>query len=145
MNETYRAGNAAERQRLLWLTAQLTDADLNRKLDDGWTIAAHLAHLAFWDQYALSLINGWERSGFMKVTLATVDALNEAAHLLSNAIPPQAAIQLAQAAAEAMDRKLETITPELANAIEAGGHIRILRRALHRREHLDEIEKVLGA
>jgi len=145
MNEIYASENAAERERLVRLTSQLTKADLARELDDGWTIAAQLAHLAFWDQYALSLVEGWERNGFVKVTLVSVDALNEAAHLLSDAIPPPAAIQLAQAAAEAMDRKLETITPELAAAIEAGGHIRVLRRALHRREHLDEIEKVLGA
>jgi hypothetical protein len=144
MNETYMAENAAERQRLFSLTSHLTDADLTRKLDDGWTIAAQLAHLAFWDQYALSLVNEWERNGFVKVMLVSVDALNDAAHLLSDAIPPRAALQLARAAAEALDQKLETLTPELAHAIETGGHIRVLRRALHRREHLDEIEKVLG-
>jgi len=145
MNEAYVAENTAERQRLVRLTAHLTDADLNRKLDDGWTIAAELAHLAFWDQYALALVKVWEHTGFNTVSSGNVDAINEAAHLLSAAIPPQAAVQLAQAAAEAIDRKLETLTLALAAEIEAGGRVRILRRALHRREHLDGIEKELSA
>jgi hypothetical protein len=38
---------------------------------------------------------------------------------------------------------LESITPDLEAAIEASGHVRLLRRAMHRREHLDRIESAL--
>jgi hypothetical protein len=46
-------------------------------------------------------------------------------------------------AAEAIERKVESLSPELASAIDAGGYTRILHRALHRREHLDQIEQAL--
>jgi predicted transcriptional regulator len=45
--------------------------------------------------------------------------------------------------AEAIDRKVESISPELAAAIETAGYVHFLRRAIHRRQHLDQIEFVL--
>ena len=72
-----------------------------------------------------------------------VDAINEAVRVLSAAIPLRAAAELARTAAEAIDRKIDGISAELAAAIEAAGRPRILRRSEHRREHLDQIEKAL--
>jgi len=46
-------------------------------------------------------------------------------------------------AAEAIDRKVTTMQPEQASAIEAGGYPRILHRALLRSEHLDQIEEAM--
>ena len=46
-------------------------------------------------------------------------------------------------AAEAIDRKVETLPLELAVAIETDGDARILHRALHRSEHLDQIEEAM--
>jgi len=59
-------------------------------------------------------------------------------------MPAQAAVKLLQSAAEAIDQYLEGIPPELRAAIEAGGRVRLLKRAMHRGEHLDQIEKVLA-
>jgi len=53
-------------------------------------------------------------------------------------------IPLVRDAAEAIDRRVEELPAQLAIAIETGGHPRILRRALRRREHLEQIEKALG-
>ncbi len=143
MKTTYAADNASQRERLFALTAKWTETDLTRPLANGWSVATKLAHLAFWDQYYLPLIEQWERTGF-KSSSIDVDAVNEAVRFLSRAIPPTAAVQLVRAAAEAIDRKLESITPDLEVAIEASGRVRLLRRAMHRREHLDQIEEALG-
>jgi len=73
-----------------------------------------------------------------------VDEINAAVGAISLAILPQSAAQLTVAAAEAVDRHLENMNPELIATIEANGGVRILNRALHRREHLDQIEQALG-
>ena len=46
----YPQQNREARDRILALTANLSEADLSRPLDGGWTIGAELAHLAFWDR-----------------------------------------------------------------------------------------------
>jgi hypothetical protein len=125
------------------ITSNLTEEELARPMADGWTVAAKLIHLTFWDRYYLALVEDWERSGFTPFS-SNADALNESVLVLSRAIPPKAAVQLIQAAAEAIDQKIAGLSPELASAIEAGGHPRLLRRFLHRREHLDEIEGFLA-
>jgi Mycothiol maleylpyruvate isomerase N-terminal domain len=53
VDRTFIAENDAERARLRALVTRLNDADLARPMPTGWTIAAILAHLAFWDQRAL--------------------------------------------------------------------------------------------
>src|SRR5213078_3423656 len=56
MNETYLANNEASLTRLRALVERLTDDDLRREMRDGWTVAALLAHLAFYDRMRLE---GW--------------------------------------------------------------------------------------
>ena len=135
--------NAIERERLRTLAARMSDDDLSQPLGDGWTPATVLAHLAFWDQRQLVLLKKWEREG-VKPSPVDVDTINEAVRTLCLALPPRAAAQLAMAAAEAVDHELEQIPPDLVAAIEAAGLVRALRRALHRREHLDPIEAALA-
>jgi hypothetical protein len=144
MNSTCLADNANQRKRLFGLTERLTPSDLAREMPNGWSVATKLAHLAFWDRYYLSLIEKWERTGY-EADPIEIDAVNEAARFLSCAIPPAAAVKLARAGADAIDRRLEAISPELEAVLEASGCVRLLRRAMHRREHLDQIEEALGA
>ena len=60
-DRTYIARNDAERARLRALVARLSDADLARPMPGGWTVAAVLAHLAFWDQRIMVLLERWEQ------------------------------------------------------------------------------------
>lgn len=143
MNRTYAVENAHERQRLQTLISSLSDEDMNRRLANGWTVAITLAHLAFWDQRQLVLLKRWERNGVQPAP-ADVDTINEAVRILAAALPSRTAAQLAIEAAEAIDHELEQISADLAAEIEARGHSRMLRRALHRREHLDKIEQALS-
>ncbi len=143
-DRSYIAENTIERERLRALVARMSDEDLHRPLADGWTVAATLAHIAFWDQRGLALLERWERKGVGPSPMpADVDAINDAARALCLAIPPRAAAELAVAAAEALDRKLEQLTPEMLAQMEAAGSPLRLKRSIHRREHLDEIERLL--
>ncbi len=134
--------NASERKRLRVLVAKLTDEDLTRPLGDGWTPASLLAHLAFWDQRQRLLLEKWKQTG-VGPSPVDVDIINEAVREICSALQPRAAAQLALDAAEAIDHLLEHIGPDFIRELETLENERIFRRAIHRREHLDQIEQKL--
>ena len=55
--------NDSQRQRLRDFVAKVTDTELKRPLEAGWTVAAVLGHVAFWDQRTLLLLERWSRDG----------------------------------------------------------------------------------
>jgi hypothetical protein len=144
LKPTYVSANDAQRDRLLALLARLTDEDLARRLPNGLTVSTVLVHLAFWDDYTCSALRQWQHSGFSD-TRTNFEALNSAIITLAAAIPDRAAVEMVRAAADAVDREAETVSPELAAVVQANGKPRSLERAQHRREHLDQIEDLLVA
>ena len=48
MDRSFVAQNAQERKRLRLLVERLTDEELSLPMEDGWTIATALGHLAYW-------------------------------------------------------------------------------------------------
>jgi len=56
LDNPYVQGNTSEREYLVSLVNRLTDDELSCPLEAGWTVSAVLAHLAFWDQRALTLL-----------------------------------------------------------------------------------------
>jgi len=142
-DQSYISENAAEREHLRSLANRLTDEELARPLDAGWTVSAVLAHLAFWDHRALVLIKKWEREGIGPSPMDT-DIVNEATRLLCLAIPPRTAAELAISCAQNIDQAIERISPAMAADIERIGKTVRLNRADHRRDHLGQIEKTLG-
>ncbi len=144
MDTGYIQRNQAASRRLSELVARLTDQDLQASLgDDGWTVKAALAHLAFWDRYSAGLLDGWSASGFQAVA-TSADHVNAAAVGDWLALPGDHVRREVIAAAEAIDRKIEALTSELAEAIAAGGRARTLDRSRHRTEHMDQIVAALG-
>jgi hypothetical protein len=141
----YVAENDTERARLEALVKGLSDADLQRPMAGGWTVAAVLAHLAFWDQRAFILLDRWQRDGTTPPAdnEADVDWINDAAKPMFLILPPRKAAELAVAVAEAADRKAASLPDELVRRNASAGTPVNLVRATHRREHLDEIERAL--
>ncbi len=143
MEQRFVMENARERERLRSLVSRISDKELCQPLNAGWTVAAALAHLAFWDQWALVLMRKWKTS---PVSVSPVDSnlLNDALLPLSLTIPPREAANLAVKSAEAIDRELEEASPEFITAIEGLRQPARLYRATHRKLHLDEIESTLS-
>ena len=146
LDRHYVTENNAERARLQALVKSLSDAELARAMPAGWTVAGILAHVAFWDQRALVLLERWESDGTTPPANneADVDWINDAAKPLFLALPPRQAAEVALAVAEAVDRKVERLSDDLLRRNAAAGSPVNLVRATHRREHLDEIEHALG-
>lgn len=135
--------NRAARERLRDRLSRLTDEELRRPLEGGWTVAAALCHLAFWDRRARLLLERLERIG-AEPEAADIDLLNDG--LLDEwlAIPPREAVRLALEAAEAVDRTVERFSDELVARVLAFGNPMRVDRSLHRQAHLDEIDRALG-
>lgn len=141
----YVARNDTERARLKALVAKCSDADLACPMPAGWTVAGVLAHLAFWDQRIVALLDQWEKKSIapgLEVE-ADIDWINDAGKPLLLALPPPKAAGLAVAIAETADRRVAAMSNDLVAKNAAAGNPLNLSRADHRREHLDEIERVL--
>lgn len=139
----YFAENAASRNELQNLIQSLDEAALRRPMEAGWTVSSVLAHLAFWDQRGLLLIEKWEKEGVGPSPL-DIDLVNEATRGFFLAIPPRTAVEITLAYAAAMDQKIEQLSPEMIAAIETSGKTVRLDRAHHRRMHVEEIKQLLG-
>ena len=140
--------NDRERARLASLVERLDHGELSRIVHDRWTVAAKLAHLAFWDRIALAVLERWAAGEAYETPQPQWfdDVINEAVLVESLTLHGAAARQLVLAAAEAIDRRLRSLEPGHAERLLVDHDAAwLLRRHVHRREHLDEIEGVLGA
>ena len=140
--------NDRERRRLVLLVASLDEAALAEGVHGRWTVAAKLAHLAYWDRFALALLRRWA-SGEDYTTDALPDfyddTLNDAQLAEHLALLPREAARLAVGAAEAIDARLHALPAEAAVSLLTDRDASwLLRRHNHRAEHLVEIDLALG-
>lgn len=144
-DRSYIAENDRERRRLEALVARLDEVALGRAMPAGWTVAGVLAHLAFWDQRSIVLIEMLARGAKVHVEIREdVDWINDAAKPAQLALPPRRAATLAVETARAADQAVAALSEDLLARNTAAGSPVYLLRARHRREHLDEIEKALA-
>jgi len=133
--------NRASTERIRALVRRLTDEEMLHPVGEHWTVAIVLAHLAFWDRRAMYVLDMTEREG--KLFIPEIDIfVNDLSLPLWAAIPPDAAARIAIETAEALDRRLENFPPALLEEIYAYNK-RWVVRALHRGEHLDEVDAAL--
>ena len=137
--------NSKARARLKALVGRLSDADLARPMPAGWTVAGVLGHVAFWDQRTLVLLDAWEKTGAVPPRLRAedVDWINDAGKPFLLALSTRQGADLGVSIAEAVDRKIETLTDDIVARIAAAGNPINLHRGEHRHEHLDQIEAAL--
>ena len=134
--------NARENDHLRKLVERLSDEGLRTPMEAGWTVSAVLAHLAFWDQRAIMLIEKWKQEGVSESAI-DVDVVNDVTRRFCLAIQPGKAAELAITIADEIDQLIMDLNPEMVEAILTKGTTVKLNRADHRRTHLGEIEKVL--
>lgn len=139
--------NARELERLRGLVERLTDEEVGSPVDDHWTVAGVLGHIAFWDGRVLALAQKLESGRPFSPSddePEDVDWINDAARPLIHAIAPREATQLALRIAEETDRKVASLPPDRVFPNDPASPLNALR-ATHRAEHLDQIESALEA
>lgn len=142
MTTPFAQENDASRRRLETLVRRLSMQELVRTTTSGWTVAALLAHLAYWDQRIIVLLKRWKEHG-VDLSPVDADAVNDAIKPICLALDPQAAVELCLSSAQAVDAELEAISDALFEEIQASPNHFRFNRALHRTDHLDEIEQLL--
>lgn len=146
-DRSYIAENEAELQRLRDLVDGLSDEELMHPMPAGWSIGAVLAHMAFWDNRIVTMLDRWGADGRGVAPTyeeEAVDWINDACKPIFLAMPPRVAARTALDAAEAADRAVARMSDELLARNEETGLIINPVRAEHRLEHLDEIEQALS-
>lgn len=146
MTFPYAQQNAASRQRLQALISRLSDSDLARTTDYGWTVAALLAHLAFWDHRMSNILKRWQTEALDPSEIDSA-VVNDSLRVICHALDPRAAAELAIAAAEKIDSELETLNNEFVKKLEEHAEATStqfrMNRSLHRNAHIDDIEALL--
>jgi hypothetical protein len=145
-DDLWRDRNRAQRDRLRALVARLSDDDLAQPLGGGWTVAAALAHLAFWDRFVLARWEEAVRTGAATPRVfadGLADLINEASLSQWLALDPRSAAREAIEAAELGDQRIEKIDPTMIDAAFASGRAALVERSIHRQAHLDDIERAV--
>lgn len=145
MDQTYIERNDASRDRLQDLARSLDETTLQRQLNDDWTIAAALAHVAFWDQVCLARWRAVEAGGSLDDFPDDVaELVNQASLPAWRALPAQTAAALLIRATDEVDAAIAALPDELVQRARDEGNEYMLDRTDHREEHTVEIERTLG-
>ena len=143
MIKDHNARNRAARERIDALIVRLGERDI--ALDDGWTAAALLAHLAFWDRLAATRLDNYlhDREPPVVTPDAVIDLINSAGIRQWKDTPARVAAAQVRDAAAALDRLIETLPADALAALVALDRPLLIDRSIHRKEHLDQIERAL--
>jgi hypothetical protein len=143
MDPSYVQLNRAATERMRRLVARLSDAELHHEVGEHWTVSIALAHLTFWDRRVLLALDRTAQGG--KLFTPEIDlVVNDVALPLWAAIPPRRAAQLAIDTADMLDKRLEALPEPLLDQLFQYNR-RWVIRALHRNEHLDDVDAALAA
>jgi hypothetical protein len=137
--------NARELEHMHALIEGMSEEQLRIPVNDHWTVAGVLGHIAFWDARMLSLADKLERGvpfSPSDTEPEDVDWINDASRPLIHAIPPLEAARLALRIAEDTDTRVATLPPDRLWPRDPHSPLYAVR-ASHRGEHLDDIDDAL--
>jgi hypothetical protein len=136
--------NTRQRERLRALVERLDDEALSAPVNEFWTVAGVLGHIAYWDIRVLVLAEKIAREEPWAAGDAEPDGdwLNDSTRPLIHAIPPRDAAQFALRIAEETDALVATLPLDRMWPDDPDSPISAARSE-HRGEHLDEIEAAL--
>lgn len=139
------AANGRELARMRSLVSRLSDRQLGAMVNEYWSAAGVLGHIAFWDGRALYLAGKLRRRESLTASEnepEDVDWINDSSRPLIHAIAPRALAELAVSIAEETDEVVASLPDELLAGLDETSPLNPVR-ADHRGEHLDEIEAAI--
>jgi hypothetical protein len=145
MDRSFEAANARELARMRALVSRLNDRQLGAMVNEYWSVAGVLGHIAFWDGCALYFARKLQRREPFTASESEpgdVDWINDSSRPLIHAIAPPALAELAVRIAEETDELVASLPDELLAGLDENSPLNP-ERAYHRGEHLDEIEAAI--
>lgn len=137
--------NAESRDRLLTLIEHLDEQMLNRQVEGEWTVAALLAHVAFWDQICMVRWDAYENGGSLAdVPDTLIDFINAANLPTWRALPGRAAVDLLRQAMEETDARIAGLPESAVQAATSGEFTYMVDRTGHRDEHAAQLTAFLA-
>jgi hypothetical protein len=141
LDPAYKDLNRVSTERIKKLAASLTDEQLQTRVGEHWTVAIALAHLAWWDRRVMYVLDMTAKNG--KLFIPEIDIfVNDLSLPLWAAIPPREAARIAINTSQDLDQRLEVYPQNFLEEIH-NYNKRWVIRALHRNEHLDEVDAAL--
>lgn len=141
LDPNYTQLNRESTNRIKKLASNLTDEQMQTRVGEHWTVAIAFVHLAFWDRRVLATLESTEKN--KKLSVVEVDTVvNDLSLPVWATVPAKEAVRLAIETAEELDNQLEKFPKDLLEEI-YNHNKRYVVRALHRNEHLDEVEEAL--
>ena len=136
--------NDRERERLRELINGMDDEALAAPVNEYWTVAGVLGHIAYWDIRVLVLAEKIDRGEPWVPGDAEPDGdwLNDSTRPLIHAIAPREAAELALRIAEETDARVAELPLDRMAPLDPESPIYPVRGE-HRAEHLDELERAL--
>ena len=132
--------SVAAHVRLSAFVSDLDEVDLRRQLDDGWTVSACLAHMAFWDSWIATRWARFQRtSAFDDLPDVIVDSINEASIPTWLAVTPNEAVALCLSASGVVVRHIRRLPPEALSAAITTNRPQMLDRSRHWDDHLSAL------
>jgi hypothetical protein len=147
VDRSFVAANGRELARMQALVARLSDQQLGAMVNEHWSVAGVLGHIAFWDGCALYFGGKLQRREPFTASESEpgdVDWINDSSRPLIHAIAPRAMAELAVRIAEQTDELMASLPDELLAGLDETSPLNPTR-ADHRGEHLDEIEAAIRA
>jgi hypothetical protein len=142
VDRSFVTANARELARMRAVVSRLSDRQLGTMVNEHWSVAGVLGHIAFWDGRALHLAGKLQRGEPLTTSEnepGDVDWINDASRPLIHAISPRALAKLAVSIAEETDELVASLPDEMLAGLDETSPLNPVR-ANHRSEHLDEIE-----
>lgn len=138
--------NHASTERLRALTEGLAPDQLRLEIDQPWTGAALLAHIAFWDRF---VCERWKMAAEAGRTTPPptderlMDAINDAALPQWLSVEPERAIRECLAAAIEIDAFVAALGESTFAELDRESRPRLADRSIHRLDHLATLEAAL--
>jgi hypothetical protein len=145
VDRSFVAANERELARMRALVSRLSDRQLGAMVNEYWSAAGVLGHIAFWDGRALYFAGKLQRREPFTASEnepEDVDWINDSSRPLIHAIAPRALAELAVSIAEETDELVASLPDELLAGLDETSPLNPVR-ADHRSEHLDEIEAAI--
>ena len=145
MNPEILRKNAESRDRLLALVEHLDEQTLNRQVEAEWSLAALLAHVAFWDQICAVRWDAYDRGvPLVDVPDTLIDLINAANVPTWRALSGRAAVDVLRRAMEETDARIARLPDTAVQVATSGGFTYMLDRTGHRDEHATQIAAFLN-